>query len=223
MARYVFRDLSGLNTVLSIFICTTMLAIIACIVSDIMQIILLSKDTFEIEDAEANDFRHAIIHIGRVCVHVISGLIFFRWLFIANKNVRALGAKDLVYTPGWMIGCYFVPIANLIWPCYSMIELSKASKSATSWQTQLPDSRVGIWWALIILWYITDRAADRLTRNSENAVKNLIQATYITLVSEVILLLCGIALLMVISNIWRDQAAQLISDEYLEVQANEPE
>lgn len=56
-----------------------------------------------------------------------AGPLFFIWLVRANKNCRALGALDMEFTPGWMVGWFFVPFLNLVKPYEAVTELYQAS------------------------------------------------------------------------------------------------
>lgn len=75
-----------------------------------------------------------------------------RWIYRAAWNLRHLGAKRLEYTPGWAVGWYFVPFANLVMPLRAMREIWLASHEPTRWR----DASVGtltIWWTL---WLATN-------------------------------------------------------------------
>lgn len=49
------------------------------------------------------------------------------WKHRANKNAHSLSDQQLEYTPGWSVGCYFVPFANLVWPHAAMKDIWFAS------------------------------------------------------------------------------------------------
>ena len=63
---------------------------------------------------------YLVIYLGGI-------FFFFMWLVRANKNARALGARDMEFTPGWMVGWFFVPLANLFKPYEAVEELYLAS------------------------------------------------------------------------------------------------
>ena len=72
---------------------------------------------------------YLVVYLGGI-------FFFFMWLVRANKNARALGARDMEFTPGWMVGWFFVPLANLFKPYEAVEELYLASdpgSDAESW------------------------------------------------------------------------------------------
>lgn len=74
-------------------------------------------------------------------------VIIGRWIYRAAWNLRHIGAKRLEYSPGWAVGWYFIPFANLVMPLRAMREIWLASHEPTRWR----DASVGtlsIWWAL---------------------------------------------------------------------------
>ena len=54
-------------------------------------------------------------------------------------------------TPGWEIGCYFVPIANLAMPYLVMKEIWNASASPADWRSLSGHPIVKWWWGLAYL------------------------------------------------------------------------
>jgi Domain of unknown function (DUF4328) len=64
-------------------------------------------------EAEANDDRQALIGIGWLLLFVVSGIIFIAWFYRSYKNLRPLGVDRTRYSPGWAIGSWFIPLANL--------------------------------------------------------------------------------------------------------------
>lgn len=60
-------------------------------------------------------------------VYIITSVLFLRWVYVSNRNARALGASDMQHSPGWSVGWYFIPIATLWKPYQAMKEIYKAS------------------------------------------------------------------------------------------------
>lgn len=89
------------------------------------------------------------------------------WIHRAARNLRALGRERLVFTPGWCIGWFFVPIANLYKPYRAVAELWQASdpdlgSDRDSWGTASLPSVLGPWWGFWILSNAVGNAAARL-------------------------------------------------------------
>lgn len=89
-----------------------------------------------------------------------------RWIYRAAWNLRHIGAKRLAYSPGWAVGWYFVPFANLVMPFRAMREIWLASHEPTRWR----DTSVGtlsIWWMLWLATSIGGNISFRLAMRAE--------------------------------------------------------
>jgi hypothetical protein len=72
-------------------------------------------------------------------------LVFAVWTYRMNANIHALGS-NLRFTPGWAVGWYFVPIANLWKPYQVMRELWLVSNNPADWQTGRTSKLLSWWW-----------------------------------------------------------------------------
>ena len=52
-----------------------------------------------------------------------------RWIYRTNANAHSFGTGDMSITPGWAIGWYFIPIANLFKPYEGMKETWQVKRS----------------------------------------------------------------------------------------------
>ena len=43
---------------------------------------------------------------------LITGVFYFIWLNRADKNALSFLPKETKFTPGWMVGWYFIPIMS---------------------------------------------------------------------------------------------------------------
>src|SRR5690625_4693899 len=66
-----------------------------------------------IADGEASDQRQDIVGIIYLIVFLVSGFLILRWIHRMNHNARQFGAENMIFTPGWSIGYYFIPILAL--------------------------------------------------------------------------------------------------------------
>src|SRR5262245_60702245 len=44
------------------------------------------------------------LQLLRAVVFLVTALVFGRWILVANRHVRALGAAELPVSPGWAVG-----------------------------------------------------------------------------------------------------------------------
>lgn len=85
---------------------------------------------------------------------IVTAVVTLRWIYIANANARSLGASDMMVSPGWSVGWYFVPLMNLFMPFVAMRELWKASAKPGDWQMEPTPATIMAWWVLWLAFNI---------------------------------------------------------------------
>ncbi len=94
-------------------------------------------------------------------VLVATGIVWCVWQHRAQANAIELAGGGLQFTPGWAVGWWFIPFANLVKPFQAIRELWKASYGGHAWRS-LPTWRViGWWWALYLGANVIDRGISR--------------------------------------------------------------
>src|SRR5205085_6640413 len=73
-------------------------------------------------------------------------VIWCIWQHHAQANAVVLSGGGLRFTPGWAVGWWFMPVANLWKPFQTVRELWKASHGG-GWRTIATWSLLGWWWA----------------------------------------------------------------------------
>src|SRR5687767_1529604 len=68
-----------------------------------------------------------LAYMAFTLVFVASVVVVAMWIHRAHANLRDAGTDGLEFTPGWAVGWYFIPFANLIKPFQAMRELWNAS------------------------------------------------------------------------------------------------
>ena len=142
--------------------------------SDILEMRLFHKmetgafatDAEMMEAAESNDLRQVVIAVPLLVVLITTFVFVGRWIYFSAKNLRAFGATGLTIRPGWAVGWYFVPIANLWKPYQAMKEIWQASSEPMDWQNQRVSGLMPAWWALWIISNVADRATFRLANDA---------------------------------------------------------
>jgi hypothetical protein len=71
------------------------------------------------------------------------------WIYRAHANLAVMKCRDLKYSPGWAVGWYFIPIANLIEPFRAMRELWHRSHSLEP-GTVRDAPEMAPWWGTFI-------------------------------------------------------------------------
>ncbi|HET7332732.1 DUF4328 domain-containing protein [Dyella sp.] len=101
--------------------------------------------------AVAADTRQTWVAGIRIGIMLATIVLFAMWIYRAASNTRALGAKDMTFTPGWAVGYYFVPILNWWYPYQAMKEIWKASKAPDAWEAAKRGSVLPWWWLFYLL------------------------------------------------------------------------
>jgi hypothetical protein len=175
--------------------------------SDLMEYAIMSRiDAGEFisdEEAIANDTRQMVIGLGQVGLIVVCAIAYLIWLYRAHANLPALGATGLKFSPGWAVGWWFVPLANLIQPYRVVAEV---------WRESVPGAREGgsvpplvaVWWGAFLIANMLSGQAGRLYGDSTEAAK-LMTADVLFAVSDGLSAVAAVLAIMVVRAIDRGQ------------------
>jgi Domain of unknown function (DUF4328) len=93
--------------------------------------------------------------LAQLVLYVATAAVTLRWIYLANANAHALGAADMMVSPGWAVGWYFVPLMNLAMPFIAMRETWKASARPHDWQLEpAPPAIIAGW----LCWLVSSIA-----------------------------------------------------------------
>ena len=185
------------------------------IISNIMQINLMndyffknlySDDVYEIL-AEKNDSRVAIVS-GLYGLFILSSFfIIGRWLFVSSKINHLSEVKDLSISPGWAVGWYFIPFANLVMPYRSLKETFKASFKTDDWENIEVPHDFPAWWTTWIIGNILTNASLRLSLNMGESYTyvQLNQLSYVDICIDLLYIINSFALLRIIAIVSDNQ------------------
>ncbi|MEQ1689139.1 MAG: DUF4328 domain-containing protein [Sphingopyxis sp.] len=84
---------------------------------------------------------------------ILSAIAVCFWIHQAHKNLFTADVGGLEFTPGWSIGWFAVPFANLVMPYRAMRELWERSLAGSG-------SPVGFWWGAYLLGNIITRISN---------------------------------------------------------------
>ena len=135
--------------------------------SSLLQWDLLHSEVITQEAAQANDAREKIIGFAFAGLYLVTGIVFLRWILVAHRTVRSLGAYDLSVSPGWAVGSFFIPILNWFRPYVAMKELWQASLNPQSPKHQPVPSLLPAWWTLWIVNMIFGQVIFRLSMKAK--------------------------------------------------------
>jgi hypothetical protein len=143
-------------------------------------------------------------------VFVVAGIMFLAWLYRVYTNLPALGSDNTEFTPGWAVGWWFIPFANLIKPFQAVRNAWAESDPdvnlehgfLTSVQSGAP-AFMGIWWAF---WILSNIAVNITTRVWEpDDVRSVALSGYFFLLTGILWAIAAAFSVKVILNITNRQ------------------
>src|SRR5688572_8646757 len=93
---------------------------------------------------------------------LVSIVLVAMWIHRGHANLREAGIDGLEFTPGWAVGWYFIPFANLVMPFKAMRELWSASRGAHDPFGGQAPPEVKAWWAAWIVGNILSSVGSRI-------------------------------------------------------------
>lgn len=198
------KDPSSLTKFLKTMLWVALGISIISLISDFMQMNLLSSGTFSQAAAESNDSRQQIMGILEMVVFIITGISFLRWIHRANSNCHEFEAQDMEFTPGWSIGYYFIPFINLYKPYRAMKEIWKVSINPANWQNESGSALLGWWWALWLVYNFLGQVVFRMSMRADT-ISSLKASTTVSIISEIIDIPLCLVSVSLISTIYTKQ------------------
>jgi hypothetical protein len=195
------KDPSSLTSFLVVMLWVSLGFEIITLLGDLAQMSLLNRP-FTHEEALANDSRQQMIGIGYMIVFIVTGIFFLKWIHRANFNCRGFGAQNMMFTPGWAVGWYFIPFMNLVRPFQVMKEIWQVSQNPRAWQTVAGSPLLGWWWGLWIANGVLGQAVFRMAKNA-TTMEQLERLTTVSIVASI----AGIPLCLVAMKLVKSIAA----------------
>jgi len=125
-----------------------------------------------------------ITAIFKIPLFILTVIFFLIWEYRAFSNLSALKAQHLEFTPGWAVGWWFIPFANLVKPFQAMRELRNESdpdfdpnlgflSTSSSASTMM-----GFWWAFWIIRNISDNIAARIDHTPTFSILMILSSSF---------------------------------------------
>ena len=148
------RSLAGIVQALAIIV-------IVCnglaIVVDLWRFVLLADEgSLRFDTLDAPDAIAVLIAIPLGLAFLVNTILFLIWRHRVQRNLgESLGVAYLEYTPGWSVGWWFVPFANLVKPKQVMNEAWTASDpteppGTAGWRQRKAPPLLSWWWGCLL-------------------------------------------------------------------------
>lgn len=154
---------------------------------------------------------YSVTGLAHSVIYLITVVIFGMWIYKAAANIVAADIAGFSYSPGWAVGWFFIPFANLFKPFQAMRQIWNASHGAN---VHLDDGAptVNMWWAAWLVVTISGNISFRLTLSANDA-EQMMLATQIGAISSIASLALYPVAIRMVKDITRAQ------EEYLHVDA----
>jgi len=192
------------------------LAEAAFAVNCVLQYELLSDiqrgEKFPLETLQANDARYAFT--ARIVLLLLfpTTIAFLMWTHRAYRNLPALGANRLDHTPGWAVGWFFVPFANLVKPYQVVAEIWRNSdpQAIGAPYGAASVAPVVYWWTAFLARGILSQFGVMLYKVApeRQTLQNLMNATMSDLVVRVVTIIAALLAILVVHTIDKNQDAR---------------
>ena len=203
----------------------------------------------QISDAEAisNDERIMFVSSLWLGAYIITAVIFFFWIHRACSNLDYLKVTDTRFTPGWAIGWWFIPFANIFMPYQVVKELWKTSDTNTvsmdstiqhnTWKQAYTSPILILWWLLWLAsgflgsWVYTQRnninMSDLSAPTSVDvftaALERVIQTDWTSISLDIVICLSAVLAIVIVRSISSRQDSRhsmIVRMRYTENQTN---
>jgi Domain of unknown function (DUF4328) len=170
------------------------------IISYFLQYQLLSGDLESLTEdiANSNDRRQLLVSVLSILMLIVTAVFFIMWFRRAYNNLHQIGSFHVSFGEGWAAGSWFVPILNLFRPVQIMSEIWKGTQAATPGKPVAGTPLIALWWTFWIIATIVGRIAFRMP---DKSVEDVLTATWVQILSEVLQIIAGIALILLIRKV----------------------
>ena len=134
----------------------------------------------------------------------VSGIFVLRWIYRVNANAHGF-AEGMSVGPGWNVGWFFIPFANLIKPFQGVRETWQVSQGAPNWRDEPVPALLRWWWACWLIANFIDNMSFRLSLRSETVADSVVIAV-LNIASALVSVPLGLLLIRVIRGLTRAQA-----------------
>src|SRR5262249_13965466 len=129
-----FRSLKPLTTALTVlFICVAVGALLSAgaLLNRVNVLDDMLNGNIDLSRARSADSSVSAFAGITLLLTIAIIVVFIVWFHRAAKNNVALGRRRARYSPGWAIGGWFIPFANLVIPAQIAQDLWRGSDSTT--------------------------------------------------------------------------------------------
>lgn len=157
---------------------------------------------------------YGVLLLLHTVIFIISVIVVSMWIHRAHANLHDYGFEGLEFTPGWAVGWYFVPLANLFKPFQAMKELYNTSFGADDRFSGDAPGNLGVWWGAWIIGNILGNISTRISLMGDGS--NMRLAIILSVVSSVCTIVSAYLLREIILQVTEAQRTGLAPTQVFE-------
>ena len=124
---------------------------------------------FDMSTLERIDLGISAIGIALIVTFFGAAFMVARFTFRAMRNLHTVGSKHADMSPGWAVGWYFIPFANLFKPAQGMSQIVHGTRHAIG-DVNDTNSGIPLWWTCWLMTNFSQTIADRIVRFSGDTI-----------------------------------------------------
>ncbi|MEV7088883.1 DUF4328 domain-containing protein [Streptomyces sp. NPDC093085] len=127
-------------------------------------------DAYTDADLDAADASYALAGVAQTVAMLATAVVFLVWFHRVRRNAQVLDPAAQRMAPGWAIGAWFVPFANLVLPRRIAGDIWKASgRRGPDGAPQVSYVLVNLWWTVYLVSLVVAQLGTRLYLQAEEA------------------------------------------------------
>ena len=142
---------------------------------------------------------------------VPTAVAWLLWQYRAHANLRGIGVANLRFSPGWAVGWWFIPFANLVMPYLTVRELWKASDvntGAIDWKARGGAAIVAMWWTARLGTQALFQIGGVLSRDAPGALSTTRTSSALLMAGDIVLVAWAILAILLVRGVNERQEAK---------------
>jgi hypothetical protein len=152
------------------------------------------------EEVTRSDGRVGAVAVAQALTLVVTGIVWLIWQHRGQANLVSARVSGLRFTPGWAVGWWFVPFANLVKPFQTMRELWKASRGEEDWGQSRTWRVIGWWWAAWLTAGVLGRVGAAMVGEA-TTIESVRSGSRVLLLTELVILAAAILAIVLIRSV----------------------
>jgi len=215
--RRSFKRIDGLSRTLRTLLAIGIVADVVNIVVTFLEIQTLDRyrsSLGSLQDATDAIDRSRAVGIVVIVVYLSTVIMWLVWQHRGQSNLHALAVERLTFSPGWAVGWWLIPIANLWKPFQTVRELWNASRGDETWWAVPTWPVIGWWWACWVVFNILYNTTIRFYGSDSATVDTFIIGDRLSIAGDLVSIVAAILAIWIVRAVNERQArlVQVVAD-----------